>query len=62
MQDHPTHKNPFDSILSRNYNYSVFNMPRNSTDTDIKKDDFYKRKIKIDGIEIPAQLDWSYYG
>ena len=37
-------------------------MPRNSTDTDIKKDDFYKRKIKIDGIEIPAQLDWSYYG
>ena len=48
--------------MSRNHNYSVFNMPRDSTDTDIKKDDFYKRKIKIDGIEIPAQLDWSYYG
>ena len=54
MTDNPSHKNPFDSILSTNYNYSVFNMPRNSTDTDIKSDDFYKRKIKIDGIEIPA--------
>ena len=29
-------------------------MPRNSTDTDIRGEDVYKRKIKIDGIEIPA--------
>ena len=62
LLDNPSHKNPFDSIMSTNYNYRIFNMPRDSTETNINEEQNNKQKIKIDGIEIPAQLDWSIYG